>query len=283
MNENTAYEELNQIIPFGKYRGQPASVLANDKQYCDWLSGQDWFRERYQTVYNVIINNFTKPEDTPEHNNLQGKFLDEDFRKKFLYTCLPDEFTISNPIVKKDEALATEVICQEDVLLESVPDRKVKILFEVKGWDVAFRLFSVKKCVDAWDNDFNRIRKCKIHILHGCHHFIELKPTLGDDFPSVLRQMQANTKIEMWKCEKDKWLPSWDMISEIPHSNCWLVYGKYTGTGVTEQQMRQLFAMNGFAAVRLDEIESFDLAQADDFCKIETVIDDEDFFYRELN
>ena len=84
--ESTAvevYEDMNQALTFGKYRGQPVSVLAGDKSYCDWLVAQDWFRQKYQNVYNVIINNFSKPEDTPEHNSLQAMFLDEDFVKKF--------------------------------------------------------------------------------------------------------------------------------------------------------------------------------------------------------
>lgn len=73
-----------QLVPFGKYKGQPVSVMQNDTQYCDWLATQDWFRERYANVYNqVIINNFTEPTETPEHNRLQMKFLDDDFLRMF--------------------------------------------------------------------------------------------------------------------------------------------------------------------------------------------------------
>ena len=59
---------LNEPLPFGKYKGQPASVLANDERYCNWLVGQSWFPKQYNKVYNLIVNNFVKPEDTPEHN-----------------------------------------------------------------------------------------------------------------------------------------------------------------------------------------------------------------------
>ena len=43
-----------QLVPFGKYKGQPVSVMQNDTQYCDWLATQDWFRERYANVYNQV-------------------------------------------------------------------------------------------------------------------------------------------------------------------------------------------------------------------------------------
>jgi uncharacterized protein (DUF3820 family) len=28
------------LVPFGKYKGQPVEVLAQDREYCDWLDAQ---------------------------------------------------------------------------------------------------------------------------------------------------------------------------------------------------------------------------------------------------
>jgi hypothetical protein len=36
-----------EIIPFGKYKGQPIEALAGDPQYVAWLLQQDWFRVRF--------------------------------------------------------------------------------------------------------------------------------------------------------------------------------------------------------------------------------------------
>ena len=141
--ESTAvevYEDMNQALTFGKYRGQPVSVLAGDKSYCDWLVAQDWFRQKYQNVYNVIINNFSKPEDTPEHNSLQAMFLDEDFVKKF---CVLSQL--------------------------SGTGRIEKIEFERNGWDVYLSSY-------GW-----------------AEANIEIKPVIGDDFPTVMRQMTNNS------------------------------------------------------------------------------------------
>ncbi len=72
----------NDVVPFGKYRGQPIESLAQDQQYADWLVAQPWFRERYSGLYTIIINHFKPPEDTPEHNALQALFLSHDYRMK---------------------------------------------------------------------------------------------------------------------------------------------------------------------------------------------------------
>jgi hypothetical protein len=73
-----------EIVPFGKYRGQPVEALAQDREYCEWLSQQDWVRTRYPTIRTLIINHFGEPEETPEHNALEALFVEEDFRRRFV-------------------------------------------------------------------------------------------------------------------------------------------------------------------------------------------------------
>jgi hypothetical protein len=68
-----------EMVPFGKYRGQPVAVLQQDAQYCQWLLGQGWVAERFPELHTIIINNFGEPSETPEHNALQARFLDDDF------------------------------------------------------------------------------------------------------------------------------------------------------------------------------------------------------------
>lgn len=80
----------DDLIPFGKYRGQPIEALANDQQYADWLTAQPWFRERYSSLYTVIINNFSVATDTPEHNKLQARLLDDAFVVKLIRAVIPD-------------------------------------------------------------------------------------------------------------------------------------------------------------------------------------------------
>jgi uncharacterized protein (DUF3820 family) len=76
-------------IPFGKYKGQPIEVLAGDPKYADWLRQQDWFRNRFGGLYQIIINNFAEPSETPEHNRLRARLLDLGFCIKLAAVAEP--------------------------------------------------------------------------------------------------------------------------------------------------------------------------------------------------
>jgi hypothetical protein len=76
--------KTSQVIPFGKYAGQPVEVLRGDPDYVRWLMGQDWFRSRFTAIHTLIVNNFGEPAETPEHNALQAQFLDDGFCREVL-------------------------------------------------------------------------------------------------------------------------------------------------------------------------------------------------------
>lgn len=73
-----------ELITFGKYKGRPVEVLANDKKYTDWLMAQEWFRTGHVQLYNVIVNNFCEPSDTPEHNRMQADFMKTEVKEKVI-------------------------------------------------------------------------------------------------------------------------------------------------------------------------------------------------------
>ena len=45
---------LHDTVTFGKYRGQPVSVLLGDAGYCCWLLKEEWFRSEHARLYQVI-------------------------------------------------------------------------------------------------------------------------------------------------------------------------------------------------------------------------------------
>src|SRR5258706_10790595 len=76
---------MADLVPFGKYRGKPIEDLAADTSYVEWLSGQDWFRNRYGSIYNIVVQGAAQElAETPVHNAMQIKFLDADYRLKFI-------------------------------------------------------------------------------------------------------------------------------------------------------------------------------------------------------
>ena len=55
------------IVPFGKHKGRLLEeLLLDDPNYLQWLASQDWFRAKYATLYQIVINRGAEPEETPE-------------------------------------------------------------------------------------------------------------------------------------------------------------------------------------------------------------------------
>lgn len=46
--------DLDPIVPFGRYRGQPLSVLLADHKYCNGLSRSRWAKENEPSIYEAV-------------------------------------------------------------------------------------------------------------------------------------------------------------------------------------------------------------------------------------
>lgn len=249
----------NGIIPFGKYKGQPLEVLENDPQYAEWIAQQQWAKERYPAIVNVIINKFGENEETPDHNAMQAKFIskgycaaaaivlggfdecsnseletfpsaeslksEQESRRNDWNRSWPGELTLEistpNPIKKLSSLI-------ESVAFES---NAVDVAFKIAGYgswaSLAFRLG------DRWSGEEYRFRGFESTTMA-----IELKPVVGDDYPAILRQMRNSG------------------------SRC-LIYEEYIGIGVSEQVFRTFFATQGIRVASVLEIETdaFDRAE----------------------
>lgn len=77
---------------------------------------------------------------------------------------------------------------------------------------------------------------------------LELKPTIGDDYPAILRRMKA-----AWFSGQ----PSRNDVARRDYvSNMVLVLEEYTGAGATCEQFIEIFEASGIRVVFLDEIGS---------------------------
>lgn len=47
--------DIEPIIPFGKYKGQPITTLLKDTNYLEWCKQQEWFK-KFPIVYNICVN-----------------------------------------------------------------------------------------------------------------------------------------------------------------------------------------------------------------------------------
>jgi hypothetical protein len=185
--------EKLEVVPFGKYKGKPLEALAQDSQYCEWLTQQDWFRARYPAIHTLIINYFGQPEETPEHNALQALFVDEVFQRRFVAHALGG--------------------------LKNI--KIVNVEFEVNGFDVLIR------CADS-PSGYNRREV-----------YIECKPSVGDDYPAILRQMNSANKRSLGT-----------------KLALFIGVGGYVGTGATLEQVRAIFKSCEIAIVFEEEVRA---------------------------
>ena len=301
--------EQTNIVPFGKYKGRLIEeLLVDDPSYLEWLAGQDWFRAKYVTLHQVIINRGAEPEETPEHNALQVQFLDDEFclsvhaqlaldyetkaRDKFndaraanLQLVLAKIEAQNEAPSKADEKLASELqriaqyeshqshhpnfatnqradareqrerqrgahikrLAQLNHLREllSPPITTVNFQFErefeVDGVDVVLEIsadilwsFGVDRDVTGAPRDsfWSRYdwQEWQDRVSCRAKHKIEIKPTVGDDYPAVLRQMKAN-------------------------GSTVLFLEQYTGKGATREQFIKTFATASIRVVFAEDVE----------------------------
>ncbi len=235
----------NEVVPFGKYKGKPIEVMQQDKAYCEWLAAQSWFRSHFSGIHTLVVNNFGKPTDTPDHNELQARFTDNDFVRRFVIgyrggrDLLLQKFeewktgrinrhnksiaqyaertsVTERPKYFSDEMWASHIahveqtnnsaIARETAELEKITSIE-RPLFVLE--DVQFELSGVDVCIRCrFDPSFIHVWELKI----------ECKPSLGDDYPSVLRQMKRHGSGILF-------------IGD----------GGYSGTGATIEQVRKIF------------------------------------------
>ncbi len=201
-------KNVTKVVPFGKYRGQPIEVLAQDPDYKDWVLAQPWVRERFQSFYTIIVNNFTEASETPEHNALQARFLDVDFCQKLVTLLMPT------------------TIHDLETSLKLAGIRVIRPQFEVAGWDIVLEV--------VWDHPWVSGREFRVDI------FLELKPSLGDNYPAVLRQIKVLKSVR---------------------SNCLrfchlLIVGVFNARGASLDQVRKIFELSNIRLILLDEILS---------------------------
>jgi hypothetical protein len=233
MSESKKQPTAN-IISFGKYRGQPVEVLAGDESYRDWVMAQNWFRERYPQLRTIIINNFREPSETPDHNALQAKFLDDRFCRRFaevgIRAKVEDNFQRG---LKWLAGLGPPPAVLEKISVAALGDlEKSTVEFEVGGWDVIIEVL--------WKGDCIRYGDCVAGDSESARLYLEIKPALGDDYPAVLRQMKARKmNTPGYECTKQ----------------AFLVIQSFTAQGATLEQVRRIFELSGYKLVLFSEID----------------------------
>jgi hypothetical protein len=244
----------DEIITFGKHKGKPIGILAADKEYTRWLLAQPWFKTKYQNIYTIVINNFHEPVNTPEHNAMQIKFLDRSYSLKFAHFLEPDLFHWNSQQInkklldilaksRKRDAEKQSNICEEKFHARVVEMNKQKLLtistpnFE-GGHDVSY---FVRYGVDTMS------RSLKIQV--------EIKPSIGDDFPAVLRQMKNAIPAKIH--------------GDFDESFHCLLVRDYVGEGANKEQFVLFFETQRFKVVFASDLDNACLPLFDEEFKLD--------------
>ena len=206
--------EEGNIVPFGKYRGQPVAVMMADQDYCAWAMSQPGIRERYASLFTVIINGGVAPDSpTPEHNRMQLLFRDQKLRSAAYRSILKQEGIdrASWRCRPDDRCTTAEAARQFDEFIE-----RVDAEFEMAGWDVVL----------------------------GADVAIELKPAVGDDYPAILRAMKARRRVD----EYGRHQP----LQKYLHRA--LIVDHFEAEGATLDDVKWLFGRSGIEVRTLAEI-----------------------------
>lgn len=263
---------MSEVIPFGKYKGQPIEQLQCDKEYLEWLLKQSWFESRYANIRTIVINNFKEASETPEHNRCQAKFLNIDLIGKFvrhfyattdflevdpdhsrLYTllamngCTLERSDSDGPngmrvvfIADGAKSYFERVVNSEYRLrgLKQFLWRNEEVeygfhtVFEESGWDVVIR---VKRSFGQ-EKAFSQ---------YGNLH-IELKTSICDEYPDILRKVKARSMIGF-----DTVRPRFKVVA----------YETFGAKGANVKQVTEMFSSSGIFLVDLTAIELIDSTQ----------------------
>lgn len=210
------------VIAFGKHRGLTvAELLATDPSYAQWLLGQAWLADRFAELHAALAGRGAAQDDTPEHNLIQARFTDEKFRLVFLEATIPDRIADEKLSMRQWHAEHSQHRGFHCPIPFDTPVSAVQ--FEVNGNDALI----------SWS-----LSNPKPQFNPGCgDHFVsvEIKPSLGDDYPAVMRQIQRLR------------------LHRFQPSQCLLI-DSYAGRTIPYQQLMGMFAANYVTMVTLREI-----------------------------
>ena len=267
--------DIEPIIPFGKYIGQPITTLLKDTNYLEWCKQQEWFK-KYPIVYNICVNqtivNQNENSKTPEHNKIQNLFLEEENQNRlidFLFNPKSIINKIQNGLIHKDFNKYFEKY-EGDMSFNQL-FTIYKIEFETTyNWDVFLKIkgqyfnFIYKK--EYWRKEWNilekyftdifNIKKCEVSsysdgktnasLNYNSYIYIEIKPILGDDYPNVLRKMKQQKNLT-------------SCTTEMMRKHYILLVKDFASSTTTSEQLIQIFNQSNINVIFLKDITEGDV------------------------
>jgi hypothetical protein len=254
-------------LPFKRFVGKPVTEMLADQGYIDWCNKQPHLKEKMTIIINQYITNNSQASATPAHNKLQNQFLDKTLQKRLLWKICP---SIPKMFQKLDELYKLPEYKQvfgEFKMEIEYSNWKFHVEWKY-NWDVALFVeldsdgMSFPYNLECQDIELKKTIATKfksiknINISNYCNSIsisinvtrkilCELKPSLGDDYPDVLRKMRKQIEAtESYFLSNDK-----NCDSQERHKASGIHYGIYTliiggefnAESATKEQLIEIF------------------------------------------
>ena len=259
---------MSELIPFGKYKGQPVEVWRRISSMPSGSRRSRGFGISLRGSIPLLLISFrsrvrrrSMPSETPEHNALQVLFLDDQFCARFFGVLKQDwQPDLVTALRKNVEAERQSVIKgtheRYNKTLRQECERALERYAGSIEWGIKFWRAFEEESVDvrlscsictrsklpeyqdsysytaSHVNEGSVWAECWVVSDLRLHEIkVEIKPAVGDEYPAVLRQMRGN------------------------RSNV-LFTERYIGTRASEKQFVETFKMSGMRVVFRHEVEA---------------------------
>jgi len=140
--KNFSIEKNALKVPFGKYKDREITDLLADTNYIEWLAQQSWIKEKYPVIFQVIQQYNFEDQPTPEHNAMQNKWLEKEYREKFYKHVLSqykEYITLENDM---------SIIFWKDQIEFEYTTKNIDVFIELVGkiYFKKINLFKEKNC-----------------------------------------------------------------------------------------------------------------------------------------
>jgi hypothetical protein len=257
------------IVPFGKYKGKPITELLTDTKYIEWCKQQN-ILDKYPIINNIIVHQTIQTSNnskTPEHNKIQNMFLQDAFQIKLLsriHDISPDRvISYLEKIYNKELYIKYFGKNTIDISSFNYENSKRKVEFEADfNWDVKLDIYlsssEIKSSIIGCKSDYDKLWNCvgnydcnysyydnrciSVNLEYDRLLFIEIKPSLGDDYPCVLRKMKTQITLTNTKY-KTKYKKKYILLVDNFNSNV-----------TTIDEIKTIFKQSNISVILLSEL-----------------------------
>lgn len=255
------------LVTFGKYKGKPVTEMLADTKYVEWCKQQEFFK-KHTTIYNICVNQTIgsqQPSKTPEHNRIQNLFLDDKKVATFMASLKTNDEGHINHIVeqigKKHVSVEFEGKFNWDVVIESILVRSYMCTkkrhhrwYHCKEIGKSLCSHYYNKCdpSECKNGGYDSVTctdygQCLCtEYMRNC--YIEVKPLVGDDYPSILRKMNTQKGIT------DKIVATSTHGTPLNNTQYVLLVKDYQSTTTTKEELVKIFGQSGIRVVFLYDI-----------------------------